>query len=155
MLLTSLTTAISEEIFFRGFLMGYIEYQLNIYWGLLISSILFGIAHLTNGSYNFQDTILIIIGIFIAGLFYGLLTLFYKTIWSSIILHFLFDSTQLFDITTKQSNQGIIEYVYVSSYKIITGGGYGSTVSIITVASFLILILLLLSKMKLESIRNE
>nr|WP_241957384.1 MULTISPECIES: CPBP family intramembrane glutamic endopeptidase [Staphylococcus] len=133
--------------------MGYIEYQLNIYWGLLISSILFGIAHLTNSSYNFQDTIFIIVGICIAGLFYGLLTLFYKTIWSSIILHFLFDSTQLFDITTKQSNQGIIEYVYVSSYKIIIGGGYGSTVSIITVASFLILILL--SKMKLESIKNE
>lgn len=151
-LITSLTTAISEELFFRGFLMGYIENKANIYWGVIISSIIFSVVHLMNGTYNFRDLILIVMSLFIAGVCYGLLTIYYKTIWAAVVIHFLFDTTQLFNITTKQKNQSIMEYVYESSNTLITGGQYGSTVSIITMFSFVSMTLYLAFKIRIKNI---
>ncbi|WP_353436912.1 CPBP family intramembrane glutamic endopeptidase [Staphylococcus coagulans] len=146
-IITSLSTSIAEELFFRGLLLGYIERRINIYWGLIISSALFSVVHIMNGNFDLQNIIQISIGIFIAGLCYGLLTIYYKTIWSSIVIHFLFDITQLFDITTKQSNQSVMEYVYSNSNQLITGGQYGSTVSIITISSFIVIALYIIYKM--------
>ncbi|EGQ4151499.1 CPBP family intramembrane metalloprotease, partial [Staphylococcus pseudintermedius] len=119
-LITSLTTAISEELFFRGFLMGYIEKKTNINFSLIITSFLFGAVHLMNGVDNLKTLFLVITGIFIAGIFYGLISIYYRTIWASITVHFLFDSTQLFDITTEKHSQSLIEYVYHSPYITIT-----------------------------------
>jgi len=147
-LITSLATAISEELFFRGFMMGLIEKKTNIYYGLIVSSIIFSLLHLMSGQYDFKNIILIIIGLFIAGIFYGLVTIYYRTIWASIAIHFLFDATQLFDITTQRENEGIAEYIYKSSNILITGGEYGSTVSVITMFSFLLMIIFLLIKLK-------
>lgn len=146
--ITSLSTSISEELFFRGLLLGYIEKRTNTYWALIISSILFSVVHNMNGNYDLKNVIQISIGIFIAGLCYGLLVIYYKTIWSSIVVHFLFDSTQLFDITTEQNDQSIVEYVYSSSNQIITGGQYGSTVSIITIIAFIVIGLYVSYKVK-------
>lgn len=146
--ITSFSTAMSEELFFRGLLLGYLEKYTNTYWGLIISSILFSIVHTMNGDFDLKNIIQINVGIFIAGLCYGLLAIYYKTIWSSIVIHFMFDITQLFDITTKQNNQSIVEYVYSSSSQLITGGQYGSTVSIITILAFLVIVLYLIYKMK-------
>ncbi|WP_274540912.1 CPBP family intramembrane glutamic endopeptidase, partial [Staphylococcus pseudintermedius] len=66
--MTSLTTAISEELFFRGFLMGYIEKKTNINFSLIITSFLFGAVHLMNGVDNLKTLFLVITGIFIAGI---------------------------------------------------------------------------------------
>lgn len=147
-LITSLTTAITEEIFFRGFLLGYIEKKTNTYLGVIISAILFGIVHIMNGSYNIQNIALIVVGISIAGIFYSLLTTYYKTIWAVVVVHFLFDSTELFDITTNRSNKSVAEYVYHSPYQLVTGGEYGATVSIITIFSFVVLIACITFKMR-------
>lgn len=147
-IITSLSTSISEELFFRGLLLGYIEKRTNTYFALIISSLLFSIVHIMNGNYDLKNIVQISIGIFIAGLCYGLLVIYYKTIWSAIIVHFSFDITQLFDITTEHNNQSIIEYVYTSSNQIITGGQYGSTVSIITIIAFIVIALYLSYKMK-------
>lgn len=147
-IITSLATSISEELFFRGFMMGLIEKKTNIYYGLIISSFIFSLVHLMSGQYDFKNVILITIGLFIAGIFYGLVTIYYNTIWTSITIHFLFDATQLFDITTQREREGIAEYVYKSSNILITGGEYGSTVSIITMLSFILMIMYLLIKLK-------
>ncbi|HEC2226571.1 TPA: CPBP family intramembrane metalloprotease, partial [Staphylococcus delphini] len=92
--------------------MGYIEKKTNINFSLIITSFLFGAVHLMNGVDNLKTLFLVITGIFIAGIFYGLISIYYRTIWASITVHFLFDSTQLFDITTEKHSQSLIEYVY-------------------------------------------
>lgn len=145
-IITSLTTAVTEEYFFRGFLMGYIEKKTNLFTGLIISSLLFSVVHLMSGQYDLSNVIQITISIFIAGLLYGLMTIFYKTIWASIIIHFLFDVTQLFDINTTKLYEGIAEYIYISHSQLINGGEYGSTVSIFTTIAFLILVIIMVVK---------
>lgn len=146
--ITSLTTAVSEELFFGGFLMGFIEKSVNTFCGLLISALIFSFLHLMNGNYDLTNSIIIIVGLFIAGIFYGLVTIYYQTIWAAITIHFLFDATQLFNITTERDYQSVIEYVYHNSSLLITGGQYGSTVSIITISAFLLMSLYLLIRLK-------
>lgn len=150
-IVTSLTTAVTEEYFFRGFLMGYIEKKTNLVTGLIISSLLFSVVHLMSGQYDFINVIQITVSIFIAGLLYGLMTIFYRTIWASIIVHFLFDVTQLFDINTKKLYQGVAEYTYRSHSQLINGGEYGSTVSVFTTISFLILVIIMVVKISRNS----
>ncbi|SLB57297.1 CAAX amino terminal protease self-immunity [Mycobacteroides abscessus subsp. massiliense] len=147
-LITSLTTAVSEELFFRGFLMGFIEKSVNTFCGLLISALIFSLLHLMNGNYDLTNSIIIIVGLFIAGIFYGLVTIYYQTIWSAITIHFLFDATQLFNITTERDYQSVMEYVYHNSSLLITGGQYGATISIITISAFLLMTLYLLMRLK-------
>jgi len=101
-----------------------------------------------NGNYDLTNSIIIIVGLFIAGIFYGLVTIYYQTIWAAITIHFLFDATQLFNITTERDYQSVIEYVYHNSSLLITGGQYGSTVSIITISAFLLMSLYLLIRLK-------
>lgn len=147
-LITSLTTSVSEELFFRGVLMGFIEKSVNTFCGLLISALIFSFLHLMNGNYDLTNSIIIIVGLFIAGIFYGLVTIYYQTIWAAITIHFLFDATQLFNITTERDYQSVMEYVYHNSSLLITGGQYESTVSIITISAFLLMSLYLLIRLK-------
>ena len=78
--------AIAEEVFFRGFIQRrlheYFRFKSGGFLALLITSILFGLAH-------FQGGVLYMILSFIAGLFYGGAYLFSGRIESAILTHFM------------------------------------------------------------------
>ena len=75
----------NEELLFRGYRLQNLTDGLNPIWGVLISSIWFGIAHLANP--NSDSKIFVAIGIFLAGIFlaYGYITT--KQLWLPIGLH--------------------------------------------------------------------
>lgn len=73
--------ALTEEIFFRGFLQPRI--------GLFASSILFGIVHIGYG------TVLQVVAPFLLGLLFAYLYLKTKTLWAPIAGHFAFNFVQL------------------------------------------------------------
>jgi membrane protease YdiL (CAAX protease family) len=80
-LLVSLSAGVVEETFFRGFLQPRI--------GLLLSTALFVLAH---ASY---EQPLMLVGITLLSLIYGLLVVWRQTIWPAIAAHTLFDALQL------------------------------------------------------------
>lgn len=77
---------ICEEIFFRGVLLNYLSKYKGQALGLIISSILFSVFHIT----RYNDFI-VFIWIFIAGLILGYCFIITKSLYLSIALHFAID----------------------------------------------------------------
>jgi hypothetical protein len=75
----------NEELLFRGYRLQTITDGLNPFWGVLLSSLWFGIAHLANP--NTDAKLFVAIGILLAGIFlaYGYITT--KQLWLPIGLH--------------------------------------------------------------------
>jgi len=70
-----------EETFFRGFLQPRI--------GIALSTAFFAMAHLS------YDQPIMLVGVTLLSLLYGLLTRWRQNIWPAIVAHFLFDAIQL------------------------------------------------------------
>jgi len=83
-----LLTCIIEEVFFRGFIQQKLTSLINPLAGLILTSLLFGIAHFSGG-YNF------VIVATLAGFLYGLVYLNTGKIWYAILLHFCFNMVHL------------------------------------------------------------
>ncbi|CAH0540517.1 CPBP family intramembrane glutamic endopeptidase [Vibrio marisflavi] len=83
-----LLTCVAEEAFFRGFLQREIDRKLGWVAGLLIASVLFGLAHFAGGL-----TLMIFAGL--AGLGYGLVFYFSNRLWAAVLVHFLFNFVHL------------------------------------------------------------
>lgn len=84
-LITSVLVPISEETFFRGFLLGVYE-KLNIKYAPVITGVLFGLYHL-----QFH----IVLGTIFAGIMWGYFVKYTRSLLSGIIAHVIFNGTTL------------------------------------------------------------
>ena len=86
----SYLSGMMEELMFRGILLRLLGRAFGLAWGLVLSSVLFGLAHLTHGDW------LAVVGITInAGFTMGLLYMATGSIWMSIGLHTAWDFTEV------------------------------------------------------------
>lgn len=76
--------ALSEELLLRGYILNNLIASVNKYIALSISSLIFSLLHAPNPNFS----LLSFIGLFIAGLFFGLAYIYTKTLWFPIALHF-------------------------------------------------------------------
>lgn len=85
------TSAIFEEILFRGVIFRITEEKLGSYLALLISAIIFGAMHLLNPN----SSLLAGVGIAIqAGLLLGVAYMYTRNLWFPIAIHFAWNFTQ-------------------------------------------------------------
>ncbi|GEM78033.1 CPBP family intramembrane glutamic endopeptidase [Vibrio superstes] len=87
-----LLTCVAEEAIFRGFIQQEISKQLGWKIGLIIASILFGIAHLAGG---WQ----LIVFAAIAGACYGMAFYLTGRLWVAVLVHFVFNFMHLIFFT--------------------------------------------------------
>jgi hypothetical protein len=85
------TSAIVEEILFRGILFRVIEEKLGSYLSLLISALLFGFIHISNPNSSFLTPVGLAIQ---AGLLLGAAYIYAKNLWFPIAIHFAWNFTQ-------------------------------------------------------------
>lgn len=85
------TSAIVEEILFRGILFRVIEEKLGSYLSLLISALLFGFIHISNPNSSFLTAVGLAIQ---AGLLLGAAYIYAKNLWFPIAIHFAWNFTQ-------------------------------------------------------------
>jgi membrane protease YdiL (CAAX protease family) len=96
--------AIFEETFFRGILLNTILYRFNEnkkgkYYAIIISSVLFGLAHLTNlinRPFILRGIISQVVYAAITGVLYSVIYIKYKNILPIIIIHALFNLLSVF-----------------------------------------------------------
>jgi membrane protease YdiL (CAAX protease family) len=69
-----------EEVFFRGFVFPGLRHGMSLVWAIIISSLLFGIAHVDPGSFPV---------LFVIGLALAFLRWHTKSIWPCMMLHML------------------------------------------------------------------
>ena len=82
----SVAAGVGEEIFYRGFLLWYLESAMPLHWAVATSSVLFGLAHVMHGV---QATVrATIMGLVLAALY-----VFSGALWAPMLLHTVVDLT--------------------------------------------------------------
>ena len=113
----------NEELIYRGYIMQSLASGFNLTWGILISSIYFGIEHLSNPNSNGMA----VAGIFLAGLFlaYGFLRT--GQLWLPIGLHlgWNFFESAVFGFPVSGYDRPGLFHISVSGPEFWTGGAFG------------------------------
>ena len=138
-LMTYFVVAVGEEIVFRGIMFRLLDSQFNVWVALLISAVVFGIAHIINPNATVVSTI----GISLAsGVLFGLLFKYYRTLWVPIGIHWSWNYVQ--GTVTGSPVSGMVpDYSILNSVtsgpELLTGGPFGPEASIILMILGLVL----------------
>ena len=128
----------TEEIVTRGWLLNVLSSKYNIGFGLLISSTLFGLMHLTNPNVNY----IAVINIILVGLFYGLYVIKTNDLWSVCGMHSAWNFAQGnifgFEVSGLDVSVGSLIDLNLVGNNVITGGAFGPEAGII--ATFILLV---------------
>jgi membrane protease YdiL (CAAX protease family) len=151
--------AFFEEIFFRGILINTIIYKFNkkkqgVYYAIIISSVLFGLAHLTNlinRPYILAGTISQVVYATTIGMLYSTVYIKYKNIWSIIIIHTLFNLISIFPFIFLRVNYWLIIHYFLNLHNKLLIALFDS---IIAIPCF-IYVLYLIKKLEINRIDNR
>ncbi|WP_321826953.1 CPBP family intramembrane glutamic endopeptidase [Maribacter dokdonensis] len=147
--------AILEEVLFRGYILKNLMLSFNKYIALIISSVVFAIAHGANSNISLFS----LTGLFLAGIALGVSYIYTKNLWYPIAFHFswnLFQSLFGFNVSG-QDIYSIIEFT-VPENNMMNGGQFGfegSIFSLITELTLVALIIYYYQVKKRQTIRNE
>ncbi|MEX1376793.1 MAG: type II CAAX endopeptidase family protein [Eubacteriales bacterium] len=114
----------SEEIMFRGYLMTSLAKAKNIFWAIIISSIIFAVAHSLNPNMSWLPAL----NLFLYGVFAALIFLRTKNIWLVSALHSAWNYFQgnIFGIQVSgQVFGGSLMNITSKSPEILSGGDFG------------------------------
>ena len=123
-LFDSYLSGVLEELMFRAILLRILARAFGARWGLVLSSVLFGLAHLTHGTW------LAAVGITInAGLTMGLLYMATGRLWMSVGLHIGWDFTEA-SILGVNNLDGLLRSTPMTGRSdVLTGGSFGPDAS--------------------------
>jgi membrane protease YdiL (CAAX protease family) len=85
--------AIPEEIIFRGFIQGFLQMQTDLVSAVLLSSLIFGFAHVLNGARSFRIegwNFKLAVGAFFVGIILGAIFALTNSLLISTLLHAVF-----------------------------------------------------------------
>ena len=113
----------NEELVYRGYIMQSLASGLNLTLGILISSIYFGIEHLSNPNSNGMA----VAGIFLIGLFFAYAYIRTGQLWLSIGLHlgWNFFESAVFGFPVSGYDRPGLFHIVVSVPEFWTGGAFG------------------------------
>jgi len=132
-----LTMSVFEEVIFRGIIYRITEESLGTNLALIISALLFGLAHLTNEHANVISVISAASGGMLAGLLFSIT----KRLWLPIFFHAGWNWVQASLGTAVSGIEELPRFIEsrLDGPELITGGAFGPENSIITIAFVLIL----------------
>ncbi|MBU2609698.1 MAG: CPBP family intramembrane metalloprotease, partial [Chloroflexi bacterium] len=113
----------NEELLSRGYHLQNLADGINLTWGVILSSAVFGVLHLTNPNATWLSAV----GIFLAGLFLAFAYLRTKQLWLSIGLHIgwnFFEGTVFGFPVSGMEFYRLIRHT-VSGPELWTGGAFG------------------------------
>ncbi len=126
----------NEELMSRGYHLQTIASGLNLFWGLVISSAIFGALHLANPNATWWSAA----GIFCAGLFLGYAYLRTGQLWLSIGLHlgWNFFEGVIFGFPVSGLDIYHLIHITVSGPQIWTGGAFGPEAGLIVLPALVL-----------------
>jgi uncharacterized protein len=122
--------AFMEELLFRGILFRWIEEFAGSWAALVVTSALFGLAHITNPNASWFSSFTIAVE---AGLLLGGAYMLTRSLWMPIGLHAAWNFTQgfVFDVPVSGIDQeGLVE-ARLSGPELLSGGAFGLEASLI------------------------
>ncbi len=140
----------SEELLSRGYHLQTIASGTNLFWGLILSSIVFGILHLLNPNASW----IAVTGIFFAGLFLASGYLRTGQLWLSIGLHigWNFFEGAVFGFPVSGLSIYPLLQIHVSGPTLWTGGAFGPEAGLIVLPALAVGIVLVILYTRLRGV---
>lgn len=129
-ILVFVLVAFGEEILNRGFIMGALRRTRNIYFIMLVPSVIFGMIHLTNPNV----TLLSVLNIILVGILFSYMYIKSGNIWMCIGYHFTWNTFQgvIYGMPVSGLNiPGFITTEFIHD-NILNGGGFGVEGGVLT-----------------------
>jgi membrane protease YdiL (CAAX protease family) len=125
-----------EELLSRGYQLQTIASGMNLFWGIFISSAIFGLLHLGNPNATWVSAA----GIFFAGLFLASAYLWTKQLWLSIGLHigWNFFEGVVFGFPVSGLSIYPLANITISGPEIWTGGAFGPEAGLIVLPGLIL-----------------
>ncbi len=130
-LMLFMAVAVGEEMMFRGVMFRMIDERWGMWPALIVSSLLFGLVHITNANATWWAALAIAIE---AGLMLGIAYKWSGTLWLPIGIHWAWNYTQgnVFGLAVSGLDSGHhILTTTVSGPDMITGGAFGPEASLV------------------------
>lgn len=126
----------NEEVLSRGYHLQTIASGLNLFWGVMISSAVFGLLHLNNPSANLSSTM----GIFIAGIFFAYGYIRTKQLWLPMGMHLGWNFFEGVVFGFPVSGLEIYPLVRIQVYgpELWTGGAFGPEAGLIVTLALIV-----------------
>jgi membrane protease YdiL (CAAX protease family) len=126
----------NEELLSRGYHLQTIASATNLFWGVVISSAVFGLLHLANPGASWVSTA----GIFLAGIFFAYAYIRTKQLWLPIGLHIGWNFAEgvVFGFPVSGSDIYALTRIEVTGPEIWTGGAFGPEAGLIVLPALVI-----------------
>ena len=156
-LLIGISTGLTEELWFRGYIMKLIEKNNGKNMAIILSAVIFSLLHMLNikPEYNAFDIILKIFNGILVGIMFALIMYKSNSIWSAVIVHIFWNSltTGIIHVGIIESEIALFNYIPEKDLNIITGGNIGLEVSLPATIGYIIVIILCIIKKKNNDVR--
>lgn len=141
--------AVTEEMVFRGMILGTLQSSFGKKTAVFVSSILFALYHLEYiDSSDWKKVVLLIVSVGIIGYALSLVTLQTRSIWSAVVIHGMYNilsgESQILHIDMEQNFPAMWTYTVSTQNPLLTGinGAVGFTAAIPSVAGFIAIIIM-------------
>jgi membrane protease YdiL (CAAX protease family) len=131
----------SEELFSRGYHLQTIASGLNLFWGVVISSALFGLLHLANPNASGMAAL----GIFLAGIFFAYAYIRTRQLWLPMGIHlgWNFFLGVIFGFPVSGLDIYALTRINVHGPELWTGGEFGPEAGLIVLPALILGVLLI------------
>lgn len=121
-----LRAAVTEEIIFRGMMFYTLKKEFGTVFGILTSSVLFATIHLGNiDTSDWRKVVSILVATTAAGVMLALVTYESGSIWSSVVIHAIYNilsgDGQILHVSTEQVFPAVWTYTLRSRNRLLTG----------------------------------
>lgn len=126
----------TEELLCRGYQLQTIASGLNLFWGVILSSAIFGILHIFNPGANWASTV----GIFLAGLFFAYAYVRTRQLWLPMGMHLGWNFFEGVGFGFPVSGLDIypLTRIQVHGPELWTGGPFGPEAGLIVIPALIV-----------------
>jgi membrane protease YdiL (CAAX protease family) len=126
----------SEELLYRGYQLQTIASGTNLFWGVILSSAIFGVLHIFNPGANWASTL----GIFLAGIFFAYAYVRTRQLWLPIGMHlgWNFFEGVVFGFPVSGLDIYPLTRIQVHGPELWTGGVFGPEAGLIVIPALLV-----------------
>lgn len=153
-----LATGIVEEMIFRGLIMGCLEKCANIKIAIVIPSMLFGLLHVIGNNLDFISIIQLLIAGSIVGILFSLIAYESNSIWNNALVHAVWNMViigGIIYIGNSSDSRSIFNFVLEKKSFLLSGGDFGIEASILSIAVYLIFIILAIVLLKKKGQKTD
>jgi len=131
----------SEELLSRGYHLQTLASGLNLFWGVMISSAIFGLLHLANPNATWLSAV----GIFLAGLLFAYGYLRTRQLWLPIGMHlgWHFFEGVVFGFPVSGLDIYPLTRIQVEGPELLTGGAFGPEAGLIVIPALILGVVLI------------